>query len=356
MPIDHRGPARPSARISGPAELLQAIPYLLGFHPSDSLVLVGLRGRRLVVTARLDLADSTQPGVTAHTVAAISRGGATVVVGVVYDREPEVTPRPWGGLAAVLADDAEEHGCELADLLLVSGRHWWSLLCTEPTCCPPEGLDLPDAPSEFAATATVEGIVALPDRAAVEAVLEPAPAAVLAALEPLIEQFEHAAVAEVLAGHSTRSTRSLIRSLFAAARAAEAPAWNPPNDATVARFGVALGSIPIRDAVWMAIDDRRLTGRALWRDLACRLPSPYDAPPLFLFGWSAWRAGDGTLANIAAARAVDSDPGYSAADLLSGALANGVDPRRLPKLRARRRADSPAAQATVAVSATRTKT
>ncbi len=339
MPTDHRAPAVPSARINGPAELLQAIPYLLGFHPLDSLVLVGLRGTRLIVTARLDLADAAESGVIAHTIAAMSRGGAATVVGVVYDRDPRTgdsATLPWSGLAVSIAADAADFGCDLTDLLLVAGRHWWSLCCTEPTCCPPDGRDLPDGPSEFTAAATVEGVVALPDRAALAAVLDPLSDAVRGALEPLIAQFENAAVATVLAGRSARSDRSIKRALFAAARAAEAPGWAGPNDATVARFGVALGSVPIRDAVWMAIDDGRLTGRGLWRDLARRLPSPYDATPLFLFGWSAWRAGDGALANIAADRAVASDPAYSAADLLIAALARGVDPRRLPRLRQRR--------------------
>jgi hypothetical protein len=63
------------------------------------------------------------------------------------------------------------------------------------------------------------------------------------------------------------------------------------------------------------------------------LPSPYDAPPLFLFGWAAWRSGDGTLAGIAAERAVASDPNYSLADLLLAALSHGLDPRRFRKLR-----------------------
>jgi hypothetical protein len=71
----------------------------------------------------------------------------------------------------------------------------------------------------------------------------------------------------------------------------------------------------------------------LWRELGRRLPSPYDAPALFLFGWSAWRAGDGASAGIAADRAVASDPDYSAADLLRAAISSGVDPRQMPRLR-----------------------
>src|SRR3954469_25802867 len=76
------------ARISGPAELLQAVPYLLGFHPTRSLVFVGLCDERLVVTARLDLSDATIGGVP-HAVTAMMRGGSTSFVAVVYDDDAD---------------------------------------------------------------------------------------------------------------------------------------------------------------------------------------------------------------------------------------------------------------------------
>lgn len=101
------------------------------------------------------------------------------------------------------------------------------------------------------------------------------------------------------------------------------------------RFAVALQRYAVRDSLWTAVDDGRLDARGLWRQLARRLPAPYDAPALFLFGWRTYRDGDGALAGMAAHRAIDSDPGYSAADLLLAALARGVDPRKLPRLRAR---------------------
>src|SRR5690349_6326837 len=73
-----------SACISGPAELLQAEPYLLGFHPAQSLVLVGLHDQRLVVTARLDLTDAVLGGIP-HAASAMVRGGSTSFVAVIYD-------------------------------------------------------------------------------------------------------------------------------------------------------------------------------------------------------------------------------------------------------------------------------
>lgn len=154
----------------------------------------------------------------------------------------------------------------------------------------------------------------------------------------LIEQVENEAMTAVLSARSLSRSRSVKRAIFAAARAAGGPQWVEPDNATVATFGVALCEIALRDAVWMAVDNARLDGRPLWRALARRLPPPYDASALFIFGWATWRAGDGALAGIAAQRAVTSDPSYSAADLLLAALSRGVDPRRPPRLRMSRSA------------------
>lgn len=322
-------------RISGPGELLQAVPYLLGFHPSRSLVLIGLHLGRLAVTARLDLADAQRGGVP-HALDAMVRGGSSSFVAVVYDDEvlaEGVGQRPWENLAAGVARDIEDAGADVLDILLVSRGRWWSFGCGSAACCPPEGRELPDAPSAFTAAATYQGVVALPDRAALEALLAPLSDNERDALDPALAEAEQTAVRETLGGHPRRWELSVKRALFKAARASETPGWLGPPDAVVARFAAALAVTGVRDAVWMAVDDRRLDGRPLWRELARRLPSPYDAAPLFLFGWAAWRAGDGALAGIAAERAVDSDPHYSAADLLLAAVAAGVDPRRLPRLR-----------------------
>jgi hypothetical protein len=126
--------------------------------------------------------------------------------------------------------------------------------------------------------------------------------------------------------------------LFAAAREADSALFPRPvptsSDSTVCRFAVGLGDIAIRDVLWLAIDQQRLDGRALWLFLLQRLPPPHDCAPLFLFGWASWRDGAGTLAAMAAQRALAADPGYTAAELLLSAIRNGLDPFRTPKLRA----------------------
>jgi hypothetical protein len=327
------------ARISGPAELLQAVPYLLGFHPTRSLVLVGLQDERLVVTARLDLSDAVLGGVP-HAVTAMMRGGSTSFVAIVYDDdEAELDAdfgtfcSPWDGIEVVLRDELELAGAYLRDTLLVTGDRWWSLTCEDDDCCPVEGRPLPDTPSSFTTAAMVEGVVALPSRTALEDVLAPLPDAERTALCPALADAERAAVQDTLNGRARRWELSVKRAMFRAARAADQAGWSGPPDDVVARFGTALAITALRDALWLAVDGDRLDGRPLWRDLGRRLPGPYDAAPLFLYGWASWRAGDGASAGIAAERAVISNPDYHAADLLLAAISSGVDPRQMPRLR-----------------------
>ena len=48
----------PVTRLRNPGELLAALPYLIGFHPRDSLLFIafgGSSGRRIELTQRVDL-------------------------------------------------------------------------------------------------------------------------------------------------------------------------------------------------------------------------------------------------------------------------------------------------------------
>jgi len=101
----------------------------------------------------------------------------------------------------------------------------------------------------------------------------------------------------------------------------------------VGRIGVALQDYMVRDEIWLGIDDHTIEADDLLLQLVRRLPAPYQASPLFLYGWAAWRAGNGALASIAVERALQAEPNYSAARLLQVALQNGVDPRTMPALR-----------------------
>lgn len=317
----------------GPRALLQAIPYLLGFHPADSLVVVGIGADTVRVTARLDLDDLAHQDSIRHTMDVLARGNSESVIAVVYDDAVVAsTPLPWAALLPQVLDAATAAGCVLMDMFLVSAGRWWSYACEGPQCCPDAGGSVADPTTAFAAAATVAGLSALPSRAALAAVLQPHPIDDRERLAPMIAGAENAATAATLEARAEAFERAATRALFAAARRAD-EGGGPVRDAAAARFGAALTITAVRDSVWIALDCARLDGRPLWADLARRLPAPYDAAALFLYGWCCWRHGDGVSAHVAVERALVSDPAYTAADMLQVALARGMDPRAVPRLR-----------------------
>ena len=79
-------PAR--IRVSGPADLLDALPRMLGYRPADSLVLVALRPprSRIGLTIRIDLPPPEGAAACAGMLAGhAERNGATSAILVLYD-------------------------------------------------------------------------------------------------------------------------------------------------------------------------------------------------------------------------------------------------------------------------------
>lgn len=149
--------------VHGPGEIGELIPYMLGFHPEQSLVLVGVASHRLLVTARIGLHDIAQrPRLLHDTLEAMVRGGTEQVIGVVHTNDPigQDDPLPHASVAAQLVEEADEAGVELADCLLVTAARWWSYRCPDPDCCPGEGRPIPSEPTAVVAQAIYGGLTA----------------------------------------------------------------------------------------------------------------------------------------------------------------------------------------------------
>lgn len=304
--------------LTGPASIVEAVPYLLGFTPTDSLVLVGLQDTHLSVTARVDLDTLEDPTHLAELMTTLAtNANSTHVIAITYGQRTE---------RATIARAAAAANLKLVEHLQVDAGRYWSLTCPIAGCCPSEGRPLP-AGHAVAAEFVGLGASTLASRDELAASLDPAPGA--ERLEHLIGERQQHELAQVLAGSNNSRVTSDKRALFAAARRVDRT-W---TNTETARFGVALTGYGVRDAVWMAIDAGRLDAQDLMLHLARTLPAPYRAAPLFLFAWKAWRNGNGALAAIAVERAQQAEPNYSAANLLQAALTRGVNPRTLPQLK-----------------------
>jgi Domain of unknown function (DUF4192) len=338
-------------RLRDPGDLLEAVPYLIGFHPYDSLVVVGLEGEQVAVTLRVDIGDGDLQLVAANLVEVLQRADVDSVILVIYQDFPEpLQSESFGASTDCLpalpgqsfVDDVtralRRGGLQLLDSLLVCQGRWWSYLGRASGCeCCVAGNALPGLRSPAAASAVFAGLVVHPTRDALQAVIEPADEAdrerrreVIRAREDVVEQV-------TFDGQLGREQRSVKRALFAAAREADASLLPRLSlalpDHELCRYAVALTDIAVRDSLWLAVDQGRIDGRGLWQTLLRSLPSPYDCAPLFLFGWASWREGQGSLAAMAAERALESDPSYYAAQLLASAVQHGLNPFRTPRLR-----------------------
>src|SRR5262249_52473013 len=105
------------------------------------------------------------------------------------------------------------------------------------------------------------------------------------------------------------------------------------DEDTFAWLAISLVNLAVRDDAWARmVPEHRQAHLALWADIVRRADGPWLPAPASLLAFTAWQAGDGPLANIALARALTADPGYSMALLLRDILAAGVPPSqaRLP--------------------------
>jgi hypothetical protein len=117
-------------RLAGPADVVAAVPRLVNFVPTNSLVALLLDERRLVMTLRVDLSDAL-----ADTDALLARlggiDGARRAVWVLYEEHLLAHP----GLAERLNASTE---LEAEDIISVSGGRWADYLCQQ-SCCPRQG-------------------------------------------------------------------------------------------------------------------------------------------------------------------------------------------------------------------------
>ncbi|SCL15651.1 DUF4192 domain-containing protein [Micromonospora inyonensis] len=320
---------RPRLAVRSPADLIAAVPYLLGFHPADSVVVVALREKQIIFAARADLTPSgADPGpVSRYLAAVIGRQGADSVTVVGYGPALRVTVT----LDAVRRE-LDEAGLAVLDALRVEDDRYWSYLCVDPGCCPPEGTRYDPRASQVTAAAVFAGQVALPDRAALTAQVAPVEGpvreavreATVRARERLGDLLGAVAPEELISGEA----------MIGAARQAHHAAvertrrGERSTDDEIAWLGVLLTFVPARDVVWERTDgaDEHIV---LWTDVFRRSEPEVTAAPGCLLAFAAFRAGQGALAAVALERVLARNPDYPMALLLDDLLRRGVPPARL---------------------------
>jgi hypothetical protein len=335
---------RPAVRLSSPTELLAAVPYLLGFHPTSSLVVLLMDGRRVVLTARLDLPTSVEdvPGMHAtvdRLVASPCVPGATGVVLVGYGNAEQVDTAVRAATAALATVYVA-----VQEALRVADGRFYLLTCTEPGCCPPDGTPFDPTTSIVAATVTAAGIAALPSRNALAAGLAPVTGpvryamveATITAADFMLTMMQGAprnAAGEADTSPDTALGRQLLNAgrKFLTEAQQSYQARRQVDDEHAAMLTLLLELPSVREYA-----ARHTTAAPwqieMWTDLVRRAEPDFTTAPATLLALAALLAGNGALADIAVRRALESDPSDGLALLLDKAITVGVDPATLSAL------------------------
>ena len=328
-------------RLAEPAEAISIVPYLLGFHPTNSVAVLAVRQARVLTVARLDL--PTDPSdrhpctrAAQHLAARLAAVAADAVILIGYGPAVPVA------LAVNIATAAlTEAGIAVRAALRVADRRWWDLLCTDATCCPLQGTAFDASTSVAAATATVAGLVALPNRDAIDEQLTPISgparrafaAATANAVTRILELAELAAPepgdgagdsdawmitpagqAVMIVGHQ------LITDALDTYRHGQTL-----DDPEAATLTVLLGMPAVRDAaIRLSTGDDWQT--RMWTDLVRRAEPEFTPGPAVLLALAALQAGNGILADFAVRRALHADPDNRLAQLVLQLVQTGIDP------------------------------
>ena len=318
---------RPPVRISTPAGLLAVIPFLLGFTPTNSLVVIGSASPlgRIRVALRYDLPGPPDAGlaaqIAAHATGALTCQQITSAVVAGYGPGRLVTP-----VVGAIRQAASSTGVELRDVLRVHEGRYWSYLCSEPSCCPADGVPFDAAGHPAARLLASQGLPVLAGRDALAATIAPVTGAEAEAMVEATRQAERAASRIIAAtGPAALDAPGLaaVRSAIEVYR--EGGSITPAVGHTW--LALVLTRLRIRDDAWARMDPaHHVAHRRLWTGVVRRAQPGYIAAPACLLAVTAWQGGDGALANIALDRALADTPGYSMALLLRDALASGVPP------------------------------
>lgn len=295
-------------------DLLNALPTLFGFRPSDSLVAVATRGsrRRFGFRLRVDIpalehVEQLSVLVADH----LRHQGAEGAILVAVTEQQEVARTLLAAVESHLDD------IELVVAVRADGSRYW--------------IDAPDFPGDGIAyeisdhhlsivKAVAAGQQILPDRAALAARFAP----VEGSRRQQMMQLTDDVIVEIMQ-LTEDELDSLVDQLGAVLD--RVLAGDLLTDSDAVRLSVWVSKRELRNVVWERITRDSATGMlGLLTKVASIVVPPFEPAVLGLAGFAGWLSGDGAQALMAVERALDGDPQQPLALGVLKLLEGGVSP------------------------------
>lgn len=313
-------------------ELRASIPYLLGFYPERSLVVIGLAADNTIgVTIRVD-APRTPDAAHAcieQLLPVLHRSIPHRVIVAYCDDyelgECDETEREQVTLSALRAFETVSDLAPVISRSLAEHGYECSFVW-------PARPGMPRAPlgpvPQIAVAHVLAGRTLLRSRNELAAMLEPVGGAVRREVRDQLGALEQVSLARI---DLIALITDLLEQHASASALGEQPPALGPHD--VALCALAVRSIPVRDILITLIAQER----AWWRvEPWCRsvqlVPTSYLPAAATMVAIVAYLGGDGALAQIALDSALSHDPGYSLAQMIDAGLRSGLHPRELQRV------------------------
>lgn len=330
-PLDDSVPRRPVHATT----LITAIPALLGFVPDRSLIVLTFRrDHTIIATMRYDLLlrqdgrPSTELRATIAGIGELGREyGAEAVVAVIADDRHRIEGPEYRTILALCERAFASCGGLSAGLItarIAQGQRWWAgrggptgTGVAAPVQVPAsrEGLveDPHTSPTAVREVVTT-GRRVLDCRDELRTMLDPLTCECRSCTGPAGSGGDSAALLRLVLAHLRRRE----------------PRPAAIGCADAATLATALTDLTVRDALLaLAVTDLRGDAETLWRTLARRLNGTARASAASLLAHLHYIAGEGAYAAVALDCALDADPDWSFAVLLSQALHTGAHPAML---------------------------
>jgi hypothetical protein len=304
---------RKGFQVRRPDELLAIIPYLIGFHPDESIVAVFIQSGRVVLAARIDLPpESADDELAAQIEYLAKRHDVSALALVAYS----AASLPAHRLLTRLMDRLGNH--KLADVIYVGHGRWWSLTCGE-DCCPLSGTPFDHGSHPLSAAAVFAGLGTCANRQELAAYVNGPPEAELPRLQGLAETL--LTVLEHFDNHGG-AARLMVSMVDTAV--SEPSALTERHSLLL---GLLVTDLHVRDLAWALISaDDAEEHVQLWGAVVAKVPPTLAAAPLCLLGLAAWVSGAGALLNCCCERLAEVDPGCSLGRLLREISAQALPP------------------------------
>ena len=315
--------------LTSPHDLLAAIPFLIGYHPQNSLALVSLKSDAVGMAMRVDLPSDLAAESYDLLAAHFIREAAEAALIVAYADEKSTDPESvLINISAALV----RAGIDIKESLIVRDNRFRSMLCSDSSCCPPEGNLIPDLDSSRIAAEHViaghpmpyESVAGLIDSIAA------VPSSFETGWQDEVQEFWISTDAEEINDLQRDGATAIIdlAGEYREGRGAE-------DRELVARVIGRMSDIQVRDfALGSHTDETADAYWAMWRELIRIAPRGFVAPIASLCAALAYERGEGALAHKALDRALHDDDQYSLALLLRRVFTAGWPPQSFTAMRA----------------------